>query len=487
MFPGGYNPDFGADLTDLGLTFGLRGDVTDTLSWDARVRYAENEADYTLSSSINPSLGSLSPTSFRPGTPTQEESGLNIDFVKTFAESPLNVAFGGELRNETYTIGAGDPDSYRAGPTAAIFGVGSDGFQGFPVESAGEFKSDSWATYVDVETELTDRLSGGFAFRYEDYDAFDTTSDWKVSLRYAFTESFAIRATANTGFRAPTPGQVHTLNVTTTANAAGELIPNGTYPVSNPIALTLGAVPLVPEESESYTVGMVWTPTDTTSVTVDYYNIQIDDRLTLFNNAIDAADVALLTAAGIPNANLLLGSNANYFLNGFDSEIDGLDVAITSSFELGSGGLLVDLRYNHNEQKVSNVSPGTLNSSNVFDLENTIPNDRALLTFDYSTEGMFSGLLRFNYYGDWSATGGLFSPGDASDAHDYGSEFLVDLEAHFTFGERYGITLGAENVFDTKPDAEQDGTLQFLGARPSLTSPFGFNGAFWYARATVDF
>ncbi len=489
LFPGGYNPDFGADLTDFGVLFGLRGDLTDTLSWDARVRYGENEVDYSLSSSINPSLGGLSPTSFRPGTLTQEESGLNIDFVKTFANSPLNLAFGGELRNETYEIGAGDLASIQAGPTAAIFGVGSDGFQGFPVESAGSFESDSWATYVDLETDLTDALSGAVAFRYEDYDEFGDTFDWKVSLRYAFTDDFAVRATANTGFRAPTPGQVHTLNVTTTSDSSGNLIPNGTYPVSHPIALALGAIPLTPEESESYTIGMVWTATERTSVTLDYYHIEIDDRLSLLTNIIGPAQVAQLIAAGIPaaEANLLLGSNANFFVNGFDSEIDGIDLAITSNFSVGGGDLRVDLRHNFNEQSVSNVSPGTINASRVFDLENQTPEDRTQLSFDYSTGGMFTGLLRFNYYGDWTTTAGLFSPGDASDQYGYGDNVLVDLEARFTFAERYQFTIGGENIFDTEPDTEQDPTSLFLGVRPSLTSPFGVNGAFWYARASVNF
>ena len=490
MFPGGYNPDLGADLTDFGITVGLRGDLSDTLSWDARVRYGENEVDYKLSQSINGSMGINSPTSFVPGKLTQEESGLNVDFVKTFASSPLNVAFGGELRNETYKIGVGDPASIEVGPLYAYYEYGSDGFAGFPEESAGSFKSDSYAGYVDLETELTDRLSGGIALRYEDYDEFGDTTDWKVSGRYAFTDSFAIRATANTGFRIPTPGQVHTLNFTTTSNSTGALIPNFTYPVSSPIALALGAVPLVPEESDSYTVGLVWSPNDTASVTVDYYHINIDDRLTLLNNAIGPAQVAQLIAAGIDpaQANLLNGSNANYFVNGFDSEVEGVDVAISSSFEVGGGNLLVDLRYNYNDQKVSNVSAGTINASNVYDLENTIPNDRSTLTFDYSTEGMFSGVLRLNYYGGWSNTGGLFSPkGDASDAHNYGSEILVDLEARFAFGERYKVTIGGDNVFDTQAGPEQDGTLQFLGVRPSLTSPFSVNGAFWYLRASVDF
>jgi iron complex outermembrane receptor protein len=489
LFPGGYNPDFGADLTDMGIVAGLRGDVTDTLTWDARIRYGEHEADYTLESSINPSLGALSPTSFRPGTLTQEESGLNLDFVKTFANSPVNLAFGGELRNETYEIGAGDPASIEAGPTAAIFGVGSDGFQGFPLASAGSFESDSWAAYTDVETEFTDSFSGAVAFRYEDYDEFGDTFDWKVSLRYAFTDNFAIRATANTGFRAPTPGQLNTLNVTTTSDASGNLIPNGTYPVDHPVALALGAIPLVPEESQSYTAGLVWTLGAATSVTVDFYHIEIDDRLALLVNTIAADDVPDLIAAGVDPAEaaLLVGSNANFFVNGFDSEIDGVDLAVASAFQVGAGELGVELRYNFNEQSVDNVTPGTINASRVFDLENQTPENRALLTFDYSSGGIFSGLVRLNYYGSWETTAGLFSPGDASDQYEYGDNVLVDLEMRFNFGERFQFTLGGENVFDTLPDDEQDPTSVFLGVRPALTSPFGVNGAFWYGRASFNF
>ena len=100
---------------------------------------------------------------------------------------------------------------------------------------------------------------------------------------------------------------------------------------------------------------------------------------------------------------------------------------------------------------------------------------------------MFGGYVRVNRYGDWATTGGLFSPGDASDAASYGSEIIVDIEATLTFAENYRITVGAENVFDTEPDLEQDGTLQFLGVVTSLTSPFGQNGGFWYVRLAADF
>ena len=158
-FPGGYSPTFGADITDYEIVLGGRGELGAGLSWNVRGRIGENELDYQLHQSINPSLGRLSPLDFAPGTLTQEESGINADFVKTWDNSPLNLGFGVEWRNETYKIAAGDRPSIEVGPTFAQFGLGSDGFQGFSPESAGSFESDSWAAYVDLETDLTDRLS----------------------------------------------------------------------------------------------------------------------------------------------------------------------------------------------------------------------------------------------------------------------------------------------------------------------------------------
>jgi len=490
LFPGGYNPDFGASISDIAFVFGARGETAGELSWDIRGRYAESEADYTLSESINPSLGALSPTSFSPGKLTQEETGFNADFVKPFdvgnLASPLNFAFGAEWRQETYKIDAGDTASISAGP-AFIYGVGSDGFQGFPTESAGSFDSDSIAVYVDVAADLTEKFTIGAAVRYEDYDEFGDTTDGKLSGRYEFNEQFALRGTVSTGFRAPTPGQVNTLNTTTSADTSGNLIPSGTYPVNSTVATVLGSIPLIPEESTSFTLGAVWTPAENINITLDYYNIDIDDRLALFTTTITAQDVADLIDAGVPNAPLLLDGIANYFVNGFDSEVSGFDLAVTADFDMRYGVLTADLRFNQNEQDVSNVAAGTINQSRVFDLENQVPENRTTLTLDYDSDRGLRGYLRLNSYGSWESTGGLFSAGDASDVSDYGSELLVDIEATYDFNEMFSVSVGAENVFDVEPDLEGDGVLNFLGARTAITSPFGNNGGFWYLRLSADF
>src|SRR3546814_3773676 len=102
----------------------------------------------------------------------------------------------------------------------------------------------SGAGYLDLETKLTDQLGIGASVRVEDSSEFARQIDWKVSLRYEITPQVALRATANNGFRAPTPGQINTLDVTTTADASGTLVPLGTFPVNNPEAIALGADPL---------------------------------------------------------------------------------------------------------------------------------------------------------------------------------------------------------------------------------------------------
>jgi len=115
-----------------------------------------------------------------------------------------------------------------------------------------------------------------------------------------------------------------------------------------------------------------------------------------------------------------------------------------------------------------------------------VPRNRATLSFDYAWN-RFDAIARVNYYGGWSTTGGLFSSGDASDIHHYGSNALLDLEARYKFNDTFSLAIGGDNVFNTYPDKEQDGTLAFLGSTYAVTSPFGFNGAFWYVRAKAEF
>ena len=492
LFPGGYTPSFGAEITDYEGVFGARGETAASLRWDFSLRQGENHMIYKMTNSINPSLGRLSPTSFEPGDLTQLERGANADFVwpwqnDVFA-TPVNVAFGAEWREETYKIRAGDTASWANGPTGALFGVGSDGFQGDSPEAAGDFSQYSRAAYVDLETDVVEHWTVGVAGRYEDTSNFDSTFDWKVSTRFAFTDTFAVRATVNTGFRTPTPGQLNTLDVTTTADSSGNLVPLGTFPVASEAAIALGAQPLDAEESFAYSAGLVWTPTDTFSLTLDYYNIEVDDRLALqtINITPGSPEQQALIDAGVPGAALL--GQVSYFVNGFDSKVQGVDLVAVYRADFGNmGSGVFDFRHSYNKQEVDSVAvvPGTttpvIDAERVADLENQLPNNRSVITFDWRSPWNVNFTARANYYDSWED----FTFGEKG---EFGSEWLFDLSATVSFMEdKLHVTVGGNNVFDNYPDRETNSTLTFLGAKYPLSSPFGFNGGEWYVRATYEF
>lgn len=484
QFPGGYTPTFGADIKDFEGVLGAKGELDSGFRWDISGRFGENEVVYLLQDSINPALGSNSPTRFKPGVLEQREQGVNADFAYPLANdvfaSEVFVAFGGEWRRETYVIGIGDPASFATSPTASLFGVGSDGFQGDSPESAGKFGRDSWAGYVDIETDVIDTLTLGVAGRVEESSAFDTNFDWKVSARFHPTDFVALRGSINTGFRAPTPGQINTLDVTTTANSTGTLVPLGTFPVNSPAAIALGASPLDPEDSFSYSAGIVLTPFDNFSLTVDYYNIDVDDRIALQTITVTpgSPEQQKLIDAGVPGAELL--GLVSFFTNSFDTTVQGVDVVANYRAELGDYGYaILDARHSYNDQEVDRFDPGTIDAERVFDLENQLPQHRSVFTVDYRSPWNFDVLLRANRYGGWKD----FTFGEKA---SFGSEWLVDLALTYHFLDRFHLTAGAQNLFDNFPDKESNGVLRFLGATRPLSSPFGFNGGEWYVRLAVD-
>lgn len=484
QFPGGYTPTFGADITDYEGVLGVRGELDNGLRWDLSGRFGENEITYLLENSINPGLGINSPLNFEPGVLEQREIGVNADFVLPIdidgLVSPLNLAFGGEYRRETYEIGTGDPASFEFGPTGVLFGVGSDGFQGDSPDAAGEFSRDSYAGYIDLEANVTHWLTLAAAGRFEDLEGFDSNFDWKFSARAQVADQLAFRATVNTGFRAPTPGQINTTDLTTTADSSGALVPLGTFGVNTVAARALGARDLETEDSFNVSVGFVYEPLDNLTLTVDYYNIDIDDRIGLTNLTIapGSAEQQALIDAGVPGANLI--GSASFFSNAFDSTVQGVDVVLNSQLDVGSAGyLILDARHSYNDQDVDSFVPGTIDAERIFDLENQLPNHRTILTADYRTPWNFDVVARANRYGEWQDS----SFGEVA---DFSSQWLFDLYVTYHF-DRLRITAGAENIFDNFPDAETNGVLSFLGATRPISSPFGFNGGSWFVRATYDF
>lgn len=294
--PSGFVPRFGGDNTDWSIAGGVRGvfDLGSGLNYDFSVVHGASDTEFFIRNTINASLGPNTPRDFTPGAYKQTETIFDADFsyalpVSGFA-SDLNVAFGTQYREEEFEITAGDPASFALGPLADQgFSSSSNGFGGFTASSTST--QSSYAFYVDLEADVTDALTLQGALRFEDYDAFGNTTDYKFGALYRVTDNFRLRGTVSSGFHAPTAGQANVTNVTT-QNVGGVLIDQGTLPLSSAAGQLAadfiesrdgGRPALGTETAQNFTIGTAFDVGPTTW-TVDYFNIDVDDRIALSAN-----------------------------------------------------------------------------------------------------------------------------------------------------------------------------------------------------------
>lgn len=477
LFPGGFTPNFGGDVTDNSIVLGLRGSTNGGLAWDASVSQGENEVDFFIVNTVNASLGPDTPTEFDPGLYRQEELNFNLDVSKQINDT-TNLAGGLEWRDEKFTIGIGQLESFLIGPLAEQgFSSASNGFPGFSDIAAGSWSRSNWAVYVDVERTSIDRKwAYGVAVRFEDFDDFGTTTNGKLSGRYQVNDTFQLRGSASTGFRAPTPGQSNAFNVSTEFDfEIMDLVNNGTIPSSSRVAQLRGGKPLTAEESVNLAFGGVYDSGPFT-LTVDFFQIDLDDRLALTQNfSLNEDEVASLVAEGITSAGNL--ANFRFFTNDFETETQGVDVVATYTPRGVGGNTSYSFLFNNTQTDVTKFNPVTLDATRVRELQEALPETRYNLTVNHKMDNGFRFLARVSYYDDWF---------DSEDGAVYGGEHVVDLEAAYTLNDSTTFVLGAQNAFDTFP-SENVGARSGVGNRYSQYTPFGFNGAFYYARVKYDF
>lgn len=477
LFPGGFTPQFGGDLTDTGIVAGLRGQWGNGIGWDASVSWGKNEVDFFISNTVNASLGPATPTTFDPGLYAQEELNFNLDLSYALNDRTF-LAGGVEWRDEQFEIGIGQLESYQIGPLATQgFSSASNGFPGFSEIAAGSWSRSNYAIYGDMERTSTDhRLIYGIAVRVEDFEDFGTTTNGKISGRYEINDMFQLRGSASTGFRAPTPGQSNAFNVSTEFDLAQmELVNNGTIPSSSRVAQLRGGEPLTAEESVSFAFGTIFENGPFT-VTADYFRIDLNDRLAVTQNfSLTQAEVDALVAEGITSAANL--QNFRFFTNDFDTRTQGIDVVATWVPPALAGQTDFSLLFNYTDTEVTKFNPATLDDTRIRELQEALPQTRWALTGNYRMGDRWRFLGRLSYYDEWF---------DSEDVQVYSPEYLVDLEAAFQLNAATSLIVGGQNVTDTYPD-ENRGARTGVGNRYSQYSPFGFNGAFYYARVKYSF
>jgi len=491
IYPNGFLPKVAVNSKDASLAGGLRGEIA---GWDADVSlvYGRNALDFRTEDSVNSTYGAASPTSFDSGSLIYDQTVLGLDFSRQFeaglAGGPLNLAWGLEQRWESYKIEAGQPESYNRGPvtvspvTGGALTGGAQGFPGFQPSNEVDVDRDNFAAYADIELPVTDKLTLAGAVRFEDYSDFGDTQTGKLSARYDFTHSFALRGSVSTGFRAPSLQQSF-FTSTSSVIQDGAVVETGTFPATSAVATALGARPLKAETSTNYSFGAV-VRLGAFDLTVDAYKIDIEDQIVLselISRTFSSEVANLLDPLGV--------QAARFFLNGVSTTTEGVD--IVGRYRLPTenlGDFDFTVAANFNDVTVNSVptsssaltsTPTLFGRQRILTMEDGTPDTKVAASADWRLQ-KWGATVRATYYGD------VLQPGSIP-ANDYhtGEKTVVDLEGRYQLTDRVGLAIGVDNVFDEYPDATPE-TLNSNGVLGfPYNSPFGFNGRFAYARVNL--
>ena len=477
VITGGFTPNFGGEITDSSLYAGLRGEMANGWTWSVSGYYGENVADFVINNTVNASLGAATPRNFNPGDYEQKDLGINIDFGKQLSDT-VYLALGAEWREEEFGIVAGQRESYIDGGLGTQgFSTSTNGFPGFSPAIAGTWDRANTSLYADLEWQASDDLLIAAAVRFEDFDDFGSTTNGKLGFNYTVSDSAGIRGTVSTGFKAPTPGQSNASNISTSI-VNGVLTNQGVIPSTSAVARLRGGGELQPEESTNLTLGAYFT-LGAVDLTVDYFDIDVDDRLNLSSDfALTDAERMALAGQGIDASDI---ADFRFFTNQFDTNTSGFDIVATWNSEWLNGDTTWSVAYNYTDTEVTRRDASLLNDARRQVIEDGVPGTRWNFTANHQLDKARV-LVRVSHYGGYY---------DREADGVFGSNTLLDLEAGYTYSDNLDLVLGVRNLTDEQGDFARDvGGFDFgaiLGLEYSQFTPFGINGTFFYGKATYNF
>ncbi|MGB4958664.1 MAG: TonB-dependent receptor, partial [Saprospiraceae bacterium] len=326
VYPNGFLPEINSNVTDLSAVIGLRGSISNW-NYDISSTFGQNTFDFEIANSVNYTQA-LSSASFQrvfnAGGLKFLQNTINLDLSRKFdVMEGLNFAWGAEFRIDQFGLTAGEEASYKNYNTAAGVAAGSQVFSGFLPTNEGSNSRNNKSIYLDIEQNFTKSLLVAGALRFEDYSDFGSTLNYKLATRYKLAKGVALRASMSTGFRAPSLQQrFYAKTNTLFVSQGGTLVPieSGTFTNDSKPAEILGIPTLKQETSNSFTIGATINPTSNFEITVDAYQIDIDDRIVLTNNFSDGGNATIKAQLAAANA-----SSANFFTNAIDTRARGLE------------------------------------------------------------------------------------------------------------------------------------------------------------------
>ena len=478
-------------------------------NFDLSSTLGKNRIDYYINDSFNQSFAGASPSNFYNGAHQFSHVVNNLDVNRTFYDTgleALSVAFGVEHRTERFVTEEGEFASYGDGesPNAQGGRTGSESFGGFSPENASDDYRSNIGFYTDITADFTENFLVSGALRYENYSDFGTNVSWKLASRLkAFDDKLVFRGSVSSGFRAPSLHQVYYTATTTTLTANG-VQQNGILDNRNPALRALGIPELDAETSFNLSSGITYRINKNSGITVDAYQIDVDDRVVLSGQVTETGDP---TSPIDQTLNSVGVGSAGFFLNAIDTRTQGIDIVYSyNNIELGRGFLSGSLAANFNRTEVlttnfpdfienNNLGDALFSREDVSRVESWRPREKIIGTASYNID-KFTANLSLMYYGSVTYRHPNAPINDAT----YGGKTLTDLSFNYAFTNKINVTIGVNNLFDVFPDTfaeayaatggtPQDRNLDFVGRfkYPWQTTQFGIDGARVFSQLNISF
>ena len=545
IFPNGFLPFINTKINDVSTIVGLRKTIGG-FGFDLSNTYGSNEVRYDISNSVNASLlqgaGIRNQTEFYAGTLKFTQNTSNLTLTRKFVDlgplATLNVAVGGEFRVDNFKISAGEPNSYRNGdrkigttPTAS----GSQVFPGYQPTDEVDKSRNNLAGFLDLESDLTEKLLVHAAGRVERYSDFGSSASGQLAARFSIVDGLALRGSLGNGFRAPSLQQRYFTNVSTqfvngnpnqvlTVNNDNPIVRNS-FTAGGTGQQGFGVASLKQENSRNYSIGLTARVAQVVTLTVDAYQIDIDDRIVLSSQFAKTTPRTPMPPPTIVDQ-ILAGrdvSRVQFFANAVNTRTQGIDIVANSRFTLGEKsrlGLTAAANFNETTVRSFNSTSTTINNdatvgtsnlqNTLFDrqqrarLENGNPRSKILLSANY-TYGIFGLEARSVRFGEVQTKDA--DPARSFIDQTYAAKWITDLTFSVQVIKQVGVAVGINNLFDVYPDRinqnprndpnnfSVDPALSFSSSLDNTNrgrfvynaSQFGFQGAFYFGRVNVSF
>jgi outer membrane receptor protein involved in Fe transport len=484
---------------------GLAGDFANGWAWDSFLSWGKNEATFRSVNQIHADKLALAMRACDATGIVADVSDLLAGCVPVNMFNPLTadmveyINFTGLDRNETkqtdFTLNVtGDLLEMTAGPLAFAAGYEYRKEQGLDVPDStinsaprvvtpyqtttsapregtdGEY--DLNEVYVELNVpllsgkEMAEELSLQAATRFSDYSTFGSTTNSKLGLLWRPTENLMFRTTWAEGFRAPSIVELFegyrqtSIPATDPCNGGGAGLPGcegvpATYTQPEPnVPASVGGNPeLEPETSENLSLGLVYTPAALpgASLTVDWFNIQIDNAISSYG----AQNLLNLCANTGQRCNFIereangeIAEVADGPINLNSAEVEGIDMVARLLTENGAGtwnfmlsaSWLLDYTQKSTlpDGSVEVVKkPGTSASREAY------PRLRAMFTTQWN-RGSWGANYKLRYIGKTEETVG-------TSTRNIGAVLYHDLSGSYTMDNGLFLRAGVDNVLDKQP------------------------------------